>query len=934
MAPVGEAATTWASALDLLASKKTDDARKLGENAQAKGNDSGVKMTEASGAIVVAMALLCKTNAQPGSDFVDALKSVEATWSEAAALLAGNGSGGVTGTWGKAADSAKSLASKASGEAKSALTSAMTLAKEVGITWTEKLTAVSAHDLSSATSEDEATLKAAASAPSSITDPKQKAPALVRAALAQMKMEHPQTEDALKNAKEALALFREINDFEGEGTALRTVSVASFGTDAFGALQAANQSLKTFKELGHTKGQAAAIHAIAKAHMGKDSTDDAIFRAGEALKLSRQVGDRMREAAVLDLIAEANLVMGGGKKALTAAQDALAVAKSLGEKVMEAQCHCLLAKAQGTCGEAAAAAGIQSAQDALALYQSLGLKDKESQALTAMAAACKGKNDPTEALRCGQELTDKFRQANDKKNEAACMYGVAGIHLSSKELEQALRGAQEAAACYKLAGDRMGEAKALNLLAQVRILKEEPGDAVKAAEQACMLYRSGAVGGRAIRDAELKSIKSQVDAHAMMGGIDEAMRLASEQQRRFKSSKEKKGEGSCLLMLAKLHQMRGESDDALNALVQAPSLFLAVGDRRGEAEAWQQIAKIHLSKGQAQQAQRAAEECSLAYRKLGDKRGRAVAAQLVADVHFALASLGAGNPQEALKAAQEAASLFQELDEKASLAVALHILCNAQLMTKSFEDALKTAQDAETQFRALRDGAGEAGSLLLQAGAHLGEKNFEECKRCAKECKDLFKSAGDVMGEDSVEDFLDIIAAYEKGQQNVDDFRGFSMRTDMPAVAQKGGQKASRQPRKNRSQMSNIADIELIKAEASKESKLTLAFFDGFESRAAGAGARPDKGGKDKGGLKDSLESGHGYPQKEQVLYSVRWVQASQGKSGAGLQPRRGGNREFIKEEDQRVVTAGDLGAPKENWGSRYSQSDRIQQGNGGRSGL
>lgn len=99
MAPVGEAASTWASALDLLSSKSIDEAKKLGTDTQAKGYESGVKMTEASGAIVAALALLCKASAKPGEDFVADLKSLGATWSEAAALLAGMGSGGVTGTW-------------------------------------------------------------------------------------------------------------------------------------------------------------------------------------------------------------------------------------------------------------------------------------------------------------------------------------------------------------------------------------------------------------------------------------------------------------------------------------------------------------------------------------------------------------------------------------------------------------------------------------------------------------------------------------------------------------------------------------------------------------------------------------------------------------------------------------------------------------------
>ncbi|CAE7726625.1 tetA, partial [Symbiodinium pilosum] len=238
------------------------------------------------------------------------------------------------------------------------------------------LTPITVADLSSSKTEDEATLKAAADAPQKISDARQKAAALVKASLAQLQMESPQSEDALKNAKQALASFRELNAPEGEATALRAVAVASLGVDAFGALQAANQSLKTFKEIGHGKGQVAAIHSIALAHLGKDSTDDCVFRAAEGLKLSRQIGDRMKEYAILTTIVEAYLIQGDGKHALATAKEALEVARGLGEKLLEAKALCLVAKGAGLCSAAESAAGFAAGQEALKLYQSLGLKSK------------------------------------------------------------------------------------------------------------------------------------------------------------------------------------------------------------------------------------------------------------------------------------------------------------------------------------------------------------------------------------------------------------------------------------------------------------------------------------------------------------------------------------------------------------------------------
>lgn len=926
MAPVGEAATAWASALGLLSSKKIDDALKLGADTQKKGAQSGVKLTVASGAVVESLALLCKTAAQPGADFITVLMGLEATWAETAALLActSTSTSGAPGPWAKAAESAKALAAKASGESAKALQKATAAAKEVGVMWTEKLTEVTPQDLSSSSFEDdEASLKAAALAPDSITDPKQKAPALVRAALAQMKMKDPQVEDALKHAKQALATFRDLNDLEGEGTALQVVSAASLGTDAIGALSAANQSFKCFKEAGHCKGLVAAIHAVAKAYQGQQSSDDAIFRASEALKLSRQVGDRMREIVTLETLVEATLVVGNGKKALGAAQDAVAVARSIGNKLLEARSLCLLARAQGACGGGGAAAGVKSAKDALKLCQNEGMKDEESLALDAMAETCKAQNDMSEAIKCGQECSDKFRTADDKPNEAACNFSLASAYFAGGEFEQGVRVAQEAAACFKAAGDRKGEAMSLKLLAEARIALQDTGEAAKAAEQACMLYKNQAHASLDTRDAEINCIRMLVECNTAMGLGEEAWRVAIENSFRFKQLQDKKGEGSCFLMMARGHLARSDTDKAMTLLVQAPSLFAAVGDRRSEGEAWLMIAKIYLSKDEAPQAQRAAEQCSLAFRKLGDQRSRAQAAQVLADVHFALISKGMGNAQEALKAAQEAADLYEELGDQTQQAIALHVLANAQLMSKNFGDAIETAQAAETMFRGLRDTAGEAGSLLLQAGGFLGDQNFKEAKRCAKDAKDMYNSASDIAGEDTANDFLGQVQAYEEGEQSLEGFRGFSMKTARRTASGAKAPQASK-PKKRGAQVSTSV-IELVQAcPHSKDSRVTMTLFDGFEIRTATEAqfARPEdqkdmRTGK-KGGMKDRVRvkaEEVDYP--DQVLFSVRWVQTDPGTSEAPGQRQPG--RFYRKDEDKRVYVSGELGAPKENWGSQYS---------------
>mmetsp|Transcript_60617 Transcript_60617/g.128380 ORF Transcript_60617/g.128380 Transcript_60617/m.128380 type:complete len:115 (+) Transcript_60617:143-487(+) len=72
-------------------------------------------------------------------------------------------------------------------------------------------------------------------------------------------------------------------------------------------------------------------------------------------------------------------------------------------------------------------------------------------------------------------------------------------------------------------------------------------------------------------------------------------------------------------------------------------------------------------------------------------------------------------------------------------------------------------------------------------------------------------------------------------------------------------------------QISNVSDLELFMGVGAK--KETLTFFEGFESRSAGGGRAAAKTAETAGSALTAAE-------KQQVLYSVRWVQAPKDKEG------------------------------------------------------
>merc|ERR1712032_939125 len=169
------------------------------------------------------------------------------------------------------------------------------------------------------------------------------------------------------------------------------------------------------------------------------------------------------------------------------------------------------------------------------------------------------------------------------------------------------------------------------------------------------------------------------------------------------------------------------------------------------------------------------------FRKLGSKGSHATALQIAADLRFMEAMEDPGNragpAREALQLAKEAISIYQDLADRSGEANALRIAANANIKAGNGAEALSKANDAQSIFRELDDAAGEAGAVLISAGAHLCERDYEEAKRAGKEAEKLYKNLGDGAGEDTALDFLDSLKKYESGEQKVQDFVGFTIKT-------------------------------------------------------------------------------------------------------------------------------------------------------------
>ncbi|CAK9080986.1 unnamed protein product [Durusdinium trenchii] len=765
--------------------------------------------------------------------------------------------------------------------------------------------------------------------PASAT-PKDQALHLLLAALGQLEREPPQQKDAQKDAKEALAIFRDLQEAECEATALLAVSRSSIELDVHAASQAAVQALKVFRDLGHVKGEIAALHCLAKVDQATKSFDDASYKASEALKRARKIEDLSREMALCETVLEVNIAQDNPKKAEDAAKEGGVISKLLESQTLLAKAKCWTARAHGA-SEERKMTGIKAAEEALELYRSLGQKDGEVEALEALAAATK--EDFSDVLSKSQSLADKFAESGDKKEEVRALLIAASCREATdrekafKLLQRGLNAAKEA--------ERPLQGQVLLRIARLHMDREEPSEALRAATQAGSIFRNEPYPTKKIRISEIECIEIQMDAHVMLGAMDEAFRVGVEQGRRFKGLQERQGEGMVLLKLVSLHQMRLEDDKALKLLEYVPMLFSSAGDRQLEGLAWERMANCYLEAGDSAQAVKAMQHCVGCFRKVNSRLMRARAALLQADVQTALVSIQQGSSLEALVAAKEATKLLQTGTQEPWLALAVQLLTNAHLMNRQGEEALERARESQDLAQKQKQIGAEAMSKLMEAGAHLCLEDFGESARCAKEAKELFSSDLDGNGETSANDFLTYILKAEAKEEDPSLFRGFALRRlSGREMRQKDeAKKKETQQQKRKSKVSHQSDIILWQCDGrskqNEDGRSIMTYFEGFEVRAGVGrqqqqplktaeqvrqGEAPAEYSKD---FKETVKE-QGYPDREPAVFAVRWVQAENAKEPVKSR------RELRRKEDTRVVSVASLDAPSERCG-RYAKSDRLE---------
>ncbi|CAJ1438482.1 unnamed protein product [Effrenium voratum] len=307
--------------------------------------------------------------------------------------------------------------------------------------------------------------------------------------------------------KERAAYYKSKGDKLGEGQALRSLAEQLLGVQEAASL--ASEALSLLQEAGDKKGQAAALQTVALAQHDW-------AKAEEALKISESLGD---EASQVDQLLTLSSLLGEPELARAKAAQARQLAKKLSDL-----------PGQGRAGHAEAAAALKLGrqEEALALAKEAAeMLSGAAQGMALRTAACAA--EPQEACELLQKAVPLFKgnagaEASAKLQLAASLLAFEGPLLEVFQRRQEAMGmAEQARVAFLLLGDARSQGRASHVAAQSKILMNDLDGGIEAAMQAAVLARS-------CKDKRLEAaaMRTALAGQVSKGCTAEALRMAKD----------------------------------------------------------------------------------------------------------------------------------------------------------------------------------------------------------------------------------------------------------------------------------------------------------------------------------------------------------------------------------------------------------------------
>lgn len=311
-----------------------------------------------------------------------------------------------------------------------------------------------------------------------------------------------QLQAAIKSWQQALSMYQQLQDRQGEKTALSGLGAAYLGVANYSkAIEFMQILLPIAKATNDRKTEAQALGNLGIAYKELGKYDKAIESQQQALVLMQAIKDRQGEGQVLGNLGNAYEAVGDYDKSLDAYQQSLTIAKETKDRPGEAVSLANIGAIFANLGKYDQA--IESYKESLAIAQSINDKLGEAHTLNNLGAAYQAQKNVAKAIESYSQALSIARAINDRRLEAITLGGLGLAYADQRDYAKAIEQQQQTLKIAQAIGDRRLQGLALNNQGHTLFISNKLPEAEQKLQEALKVLESLRPG---LTDADKVSI--------------------------------------------------------------------------------------------------------------------------------------------------------------------------------------------------------------------------------------------------------------------------------------------------------------------------------------------------------------------------------------------------------------------------------------------
>jgi CHAT domain-containing protein/Tfp pilus assembly protein PilF len=502
---------------------------------------------------------------------------------------------------------------------------------------------------------------------------------------------------ALVSFQQALVLFQETGNRQGEAYALVGLGNVSEARQAFhAALSSYEEALPLFVEVGDRRGEGLALAGMGVMYDNLSRYEQALDAYNVALVIFQEIGDRQSEGDVLNNLGAVRNNLGQQTQALEAYQQSLEISQELGDRLGESITRNNMGLVYDNLGQYEDA--LRYYQESLAILEELGAQASAGGLLTNIGAVYNSLGQYERALDYYEQALDIRIEVGDRRGEGFTLNNMGLVYENLGQYERALELYQRSLDLRVAVGDRRGEGVTLSNLGLVYESLGQYEQALNHYEQALAILTE--VGDRNRSANTLSNIGA---LYANLGQYEQALEMYQQALAIESEVGDRAGQGVTLNNIGTAHELLGQHEQALEMYQQALALRRDIGDRRGEGVTLSNMGVAYGSLGDPEQALNYYQQALALRRDIGDRTGEG---DTLNNMGLAYANLG--QPDQALATYQQALAIRVELGDRAgegttltNIGYALDGMGEAELAIVFFKQAVNRWEEIRGNIRGL-----------------------------------------------------------------------------------------------------------------------------------------------------------------------------------------------------------------------------------------